>query len=327
MDPTSILSAGTLTSVCYCLFETDRLPESLIVSLLQEVQTHNSLDYLQQIVVDVIEDLQEVENSRNEEKGKVTEDSPVEAPQPGVSRPRIILRALLVSTSSEGLDFLLQSNGELFVKDSGIVSALDVAHLVDSSRLSTFGLISSQPRHNSLEKRKRTNRFYRQKKYTLIRECSEGWARLIVLLADGNAIGPDANGTNPFGEPETARSERARKLWRKIVALIGYYDLSPARVLDIILDAFCHKLTSHWRFFLELLEHTPWSVRNVGSKGKAKEMVKEDGNDRSDTDFADAMAMEGGNSILTQVLGFKFGTYQVRRNLHSRHIIENPLTS
>jgi hypothetical protein len=197
------------------------------------------------------------------------------------------------------------------VKDSAVVSASDAAHLVDSSRLSTFGLISSQPRHNSLEKRKRTNRFYRQKKYTLIRECSEGWARLIVLLADESAIGPGANGTNTSGEPEIERNHRARTLWRKVVALIGYYDLSPARVLDIILDAFCHKLASHWRFFLELLEHSPWGVRNMGSKGKAKELVRENEEDRSDTEFADDLDLEGGNLILTQVLGFKFGTYQV----------------
>lgn len=188
------------------------------------------------------------------------------------------------------------------------MTPLDVAHLVDSSRLTALGLITSQPRHSSLEKRKRTNRFYRQKKYTLIRECSEGWARLIVLLADPSSLGPGSTATNLLGEAEAERKIRARSLWRKIVAIIGFYDLSPARVLDIILDAFCQNLVGHWRFFLELLECTPWSVRNLASKGKAKAEVS----DISDTEFAGALELERGNLILTQVLGFKFSAYQVR---------------
>ncbi|KAJ9104267.1 hypothetical protein QFC19_004084, partial [Naganishia cerealis] len=290
VDPTSTLSAATLTTVFRRLFETEILPEASIISLLTEVQTHNSLEYLQQVVVDVVEDLQELESSRKEEKGKITIDSVAEITQQDTGRGTRILKSLL---------------------ESGMLSVSDVAHLVDSSRLSVLGLLSSQPRHNSLEKRKRTNRFYRQKKYTLIRECSEGWARLIVLLTEESALGPRATGNNPSAEPDVDRQQRARTLWRKIVALIGYYDLSPARVLDIILDAFCHKLTSHWRFFLELLECTPWSLRNMGNKGKAKSEAEEDDEkDRSDTEFAEAMELEGGNLILTQVLGFKFGLYQ-----------------
>lgn len=186
---------------------------------------------------------------------------------------------------------------------------------MDSSRLSVLGLITDQRRHGSLEKRKRTNRFYRQKKYTLIRECSEGWARLIVLLGDSGSIGTGSSGINLSGQPEHDRKVLARELWRKIVAVIGYYDLSPARVLDLILDAFCQNLASHWRFFLDLLESTPWSVRNLADKGKAK---AEDGInglgrevDATETEFAAAMELERGNLILTQVLGFKFIAYQV----------------
>lgn len=186
---------------------------------------------------------------------------------------------------------------------------------MDSSRLATLGLITDQRRHGSLEKRKRTNRFYRQKKYTLIRECSEGWARLVVLLGDSTSIGPGCSGTNPSGEPEVDRKTRAQGLWRKIGTIIGYYDLSPARVLDLILDAFCQNLASHWRFFLDLLECTPWSVRNLADKGKAKAEDAVDGAEQeknaSETEFAAAVELERGNLTLTQVLGFKFSAYQV----------------
>lgn len=105
VDPSSILSAATLTSVCHSLLKTNGLSESLIVSLLQEVQTHNSLDYLQQVVVDVIEDLQELENSRQEEKGKVAKDSSVELKQSDASRSVRVLQALLVSVSSKSVCF------------------------------------------------------------------------------------------------------------------------------------------------------------------------------------------------------------------------------
>jgi hypothetical protein len=86
-------------------------------------------------------------------------------------------------------------------------------------------------------------------------------------------------------------------------------------VLDLILDAFCQNLTSHWRFFLDLLECTPWNVRNLADKGKAKaedtidELERE--NNASETEFAAAMELERGNLTLTQVLGFKFSAYQV----------------
>lgn len=99
------------------------------------------------------------------------------------------------------------------------------------------------------------------------------------------------------------------------MTIIGYFDLSPARVLDLILDAFCQNLASHWRFFLDLLECTPWNVRNLANKGKAK---AEDGTAQpesetsvTETEFAAAMELERGNLILTQVLGFKFSAYQV----------------
>jgi hypothetical protein len=105
VDPSSILSAATLTSVCHSLLKTNGLSESLIVSLLQEVQTHNSLDYLQAVVVDVIEDLQELENSRQEEKGKVAKDSSVELQQSDASRSVRVLQALLVSVSSKRVCF------------------------------------------------------------------------------------------------------------------------------------------------------------------------------------------------------------------------------
>lgn len=132
-----------------------------------------------------------------------------------------------------------------------------------------------------------------------------------MLLGDLSSLGPGSTGTNLAGENPAERKSRAQALWRKIVAVIGFYDLSPARVLDILIDAFCQNLVSHWRFFLDLLECTPWSVRNLANKGKAKATDSLDPSDTSETEFAGAMNLERGNLILTQVLGFKFSSYQV----------------
>lgn len=66
-----------------------------------------------------------------------------------------------------------------------------------------------------------TNNFYRQQKYNLLREESEGYAKLVVILA-----------SLPVTQFEAAESIK------QILSLIGYFDLDPNRVLDVTLDAF-----------------------------------------------------------------------------------------
>lgn len=136
--------------------------------------------------------------------------------------------------------------------------------------------------------------FFKQMKFNLLRESSEGYSALIVLLTSDKALSRD-----PTQENEGRRVERASRVLDRINVLIGHFDLSPPRVLDIIIEVAIMHVADHWRFFLELFRQSPWGV--VERKEKTKrglEAVEE--------------AFEAkGNKILAQVLGAKFGFLQV----------------
>ena len=89
---------------------------------------------------------------------------------------------------------------------------------------------------------------------------------------------------------------------------VGNFDLDPTRTLDIFLDTFSDQLTEHYQFFLDFLSVSPWSPKSkragatkVDEKGKQKELPVE----------AELEGEEGSDTI-AQILGFKFGYYQVR---------------
>ena len=98
VDAASTLSAATLTTILRYLAEKESLPEVALVSLLQDVNMHNSADYFRQILVDVVEDLQEQTISRAEELTSLTKAADSTIPSTSsAQRPASILRACLVS--------------------------------------------------------------------------------------------------------------------------------------------------------------------------------------------------------------------------------------
>lgn len=134
------------------------------------------------------------------------------------------------------------------------------------------------------------------KKYNLLRESSEGFSLLLVLLNTPSNLGPGKDTqTAQDIESSSQRMNRARSLWNKIMSTIGYFDLDPSKTLDLILDAFVTNLATHHRFFLDLLRVSPWapsaSSSAEGGEGKGLEG-------------------KGGNFVLAQVLGFRFAYYQ-----------------
>jgi len=168
---------------------------------------------------------------------------------------------------------------------------------------------------------------YKQQKFNLLREESEGYAKLVVELL-GN-MGPSHDiMTAQSRETEQERTRRATSVNDKVKSLIGAFsspclslllishrsllvgnfDLDPTRTLDIFLDTFSDQLTEHYQFFLDFLSVSPWSpkskragIAKVDEKGKQKELPVE----------ADLEGEEGSDTI-AQILGFKFGYYQVR---------------
>lgn len=147
-----------------------------------------------------------------------------------------------------------------------------------------------------------TNLFFKQSKYNLLRESSEGFSRLIVLLLGPDAI-PSTSVTRQEGEEE--RRRRAKGMWSKIMGLIGYFSLSPPRVLDLVLEIASFNVAEHWQFWLELLKCSPWGSTAKSSKGKERMW------DESTEGIERALSGQG-DRVLAQVLGVKFGFFQVR---------------
>jgi THO complex subunit 2 len=89
-------------------------------------------------------------------------------------------------------------------------------------------------------------------------------------------------------------------------------------VLDLILEvASCH-VVLHWRFWMELIRCSPWG--EVGRQGKGKERGKakmDEGWLDKEVQGIKEVLDEGGDRVLAQVLGVKFGFYQVSSGTRS----------
>jgi THO complex subunit 2 len=168
---------------------------------------------------------------------------------------------------------------------------------------------------------------YKQTRYNLLREQSEGYSKLVAELYQSVGPSHDASTGEPV-ETKARLAQRAQETWARIVALIGYFDLDPNRVVDVFLDCFEVHLTTHWAFFLELLRCSPWSRAKphellgpgeVGSGIMEHDMEL----DWEGLSLDEALEKaEGGprtignpgtpqGSQCGQLLGFKFAYYQV----------------
>ena len=158
--------------------------------------------------------------------------------------------------------------------------------------------------------KRNTTLFYKQSKYNLLRESSEGFSALIVLLTSLDVLLP-----HPGEELTDERKHRAKRVWDKVTGLIGYFNLSPPRVLDLILEVASSQVAAHWRFFLDLLLLSPWgtSAREVGPKEYTTRT--DESWLKSEVDSISHVLDPGGDRNLAQVLGVKLGFYQVNTNI------------
>jgi THO complex subunit 2 len=108
--------------------------------------------------------------------------------------------------------------------------------------LEEAGFIPSSVGWKKKEVRVNTRLFYTQQKFNLLREESEGYAKLITALAAFGDSGADGN---------TPSSNTVAAAVRAVQSLIGYFDLDPNRALDLILEAYEQKPTNVG--FLQLL--------------------------------------------------------------------------
>ncbi|TPX42944.1 hypothetical protein SeMB42_g04930 [Synchytrium endobioticum] len=143
-----------------------------------------------------------------------------------------------------------------------------------------------------------TSILYKQTKFNLLREESEGFAKLVTELTFDLPPPVDSWVTAYTLPGETSIREkrikiRVNSMLQNIKSIIGYFFLDPNRVLDIILDVFAMDVKDQWDFFMELLRVSPWrkSTSSAAKKGSSS----------SNTSSRDRIA---------QVLGFKFQYYK-----------------
>ncbi|CCI48802.1 unnamed protein product [Albugo candida] len=106
------------------------------------------------------------------------------------------------------------------VSEHELVPALELKSSLENDLLYHAGLIKDQQSQHKKMLRINTKTFYTQMKYNLLREESEGFAKVLcILYANVSLENLDAIKTDIF-------------------ALIGYFHLDANRVLDLVLDAF-----------------------------------------------------------------------------------------
>ncbi|KAF2484568.1 transcription factor/nuclear export subunit protein 2-domain-containing protein [Neohortaea acidophila] len=94
--------------------------------------------------------------------------------------------------------------------------------------------------------RKTTNLLYRQANFNLLREESEGYAKLITEYF------------NTANEATRDHSVSAERAFERITALVGSFDLDVGRVLDITLDISANLLVRAYGFFIKFYRCSSW---------------------------------------------------------------------
>ena len=110
---------------------------------------------------------------------------------------------------------------EKVVDDKLLLTRLDGPMLQDA------GLVDDAKEFHKQQVRVNTKALYTQQKYNLLREQSEGYSKLVAELSELPAAG---------GSTSTRGTRDASEVIANIQSLIGYFDLDPNRVLDLVLE-------------------------------------------------------------------------------------------
>lgn len=180
--------------------------------------------------------------------------------------------------------------------------SLFLAHL-DSQTLVSLNLVSATfPRRNI---RISTQLIYKQQKYNLLREESEGYSKLITEFF-----------TSSYSPSPLEVVDRTLD---NVKALVGAFDLDPARVLDVLLDTFACTLVANCRFFVRILKGGPWwpeeHTRNVLIDGDFFTTLRGGNTEMTPPEEIKSFfrtllqSKRSGNKDAAQLLGFKSRYY------------------
>ncbi|TIB69573.1 hypothetical protein E3P77_00340 [Wallemia ichthyophaga] len=211
----------------------------------------------------------------------------------------------------------------------GYLSSQMLSQRIGASGLSQLGLIGDPTIHQRKEARANTAAIYRQHRFNLHREVAEGFAKMSTLILSSMGDG-DAVGTIRSSEYIEAEKRRAFQCWIGIEKLIGFFDLDPLRALSTILDIFSSSIASHWRFFLALLDCSPWrrktneqEMQTDITPGKYenwdfKDIIQDAEQGRrqplNQTRNTNGNSSLEANLVIAQVLGFQMRYYQRKQS-------------
>ncbi|KAG6366287.1 hypothetical protein INS49_000463 [Diaporthe citri] len=133
-----------------------------------------------------------------------------------------------------------------FLVATGVDPAL-MRTVLEPALLEQLGLIRET--FTKMGIRQATNILYKQANYNLLREETEGYAKLATELF-----------TTSNTEPPT--SEAIQNAFERVKGLIGTFDLDVGRVLDVTLDVFASVLIKQNRFFVKFLRISSWWPRS-----------------------------------------------------------------
>ncbi|KAB2569216.1 THO complex subunit 2, partial [Lasiodiplodia theobromae] len=170
--------------------------------------------------------------------GRVVKEVLAEAGEAATENASMFLDTVAVSTSMDpvtrGLWDLLVATG---------ISPMQMKEELDIPQLQELGMVRKT--FERMGTRMATNQLYRQSNYNLLREESEGYAKLMTEYFT------TSNNEEPTWNAAAAAFQRVK-------ALIGAFDLDVGRALDVTLDVFANLMIRHYRFFVKFMRASSW---------------------------------------------------------------------
>lgn len=141
------------------------------------------------------------------------------------------------------------SNLRDFMVATGVDPAL-MRRVLEPPVLEQLGLIRDT--FNRMGIRQATNILYKQANYNLLREETEGYAKLATELF-----------TTCMNQAPS--SDAIQASFERVKGLIGTFDLDVGRVLDVLLDVFASVLIKQNKFFVKFLRISSWWPSSNGT--------------------------------------------------------------
>lgn len=143
-------------------------------------------------------------------------------------------------------------NDSPHIRDFMVATGIDpvlMRRVLEPALLQQLGLIRDT--FTKMGIRQATNILYKQANYNLLREETEGYAKLATeLFTTCNTQAPT--------------SDAVQAAFERVKGLIGTFDLDVGRVLDVLLDVFASVLIKQNKFFVKFLRISSWWPRGSG---------------------------------------------------------------